>query len=108
MRRILISGGSRGIGCACVRAFCDMGDAVAFLYHDRADAAHELEMQTGAVGYACDLSDAEQVKAAAAWAKKTLGGGYFHLDYAGCIVYCELYCLLSQCVSRYFGHRTIS
>lgn len=74
MRRVLISGGSRGIGRACVRAFCDAGDAVAFLYHDRADAAHELEMQTGAVGYACDLSDAEQVKAAAAWAKKTLGG----------------------------------
>ena len=74
MRRVLISGGSRGIGRACVRVFSQAGDAVAFLYHDRTDEAQALSAETGAVGYACDLSDAEQVKAAAAWAKQTLGG----------------------------------
>ena len=73
MRRVLVSGGSRGIGRACVRAFKEAGDAVAFLYHDRTDAARELERETGAVGYACDLSDVEQVKAAAEWATRTLG-----------------------------------
>jgi 3-oxoacyl-[acyl-carrier protein] reductase len=74
MRRVLVSGGSRGIGRACVRAFALAGDAVAFLYHDRTDAAEMLSAETGAAAYACDLSDAEQVKKAAEWAKQTLGG----------------------------------
>lgn len=83
MRRVLISGGSRGIGRALVRAFCDAGDAVAFLYHHRADAASELSAMTGAQSYACDLSDAERVKAAAEWAKETLGGVDVLINNAG-------------------------
>ena len=40
MRKIaLITGGSRGIGAACVRAFAEDGYAVAFLYnHSEAKA----------------------------------------------------------------------
>ncbi len=74
MRRVLISGGSRGIGRALVRAFCAAGDAVAFLYHDRTDAAVELTAETSAQGYACDLADAAQAQRAAEWARETLGG----------------------------------
>ena len=74
MKRVLVSGGSRGIGRACVEAFCRAGCLVAFLYHSHTDAANELTALTGAPSYACDLSDAAQAKAAAAWARETLGG----------------------------------
>ncbi len=74
MRRVLISGGSRGIGRACVERFCAMGDRVVFLYHCRDDAAAQLSAVTGAGAYACDLSDAVGAAAAAAWAIETLGG----------------------------------
>lgn len=83
MRRVLISGGSRGIGRALVHAFCHAGDAVAFLYHHRVDAASELSAMTGARSYSCDLSDVEQVKAAAQWAKETLGGVDVLINNAG-------------------------
>lgn len=74
MRRVLISGGSRGIGRACVRAFCEQGDRVAFLYHSRDDEARTLGEQTGARGLACDLSSPDEVHSAALWAMQTLGG----------------------------------
>lgn len=74
MRRVLISGGTRGIGRACVQAFCEVGDAVAFLYRKSDDAAAELSEQTGAHAIACDLADAEAVKAAARRAVELLGG----------------------------------
>ena len=32
MATVLITGGSRGIGRACVEYFCNRGDRVAFLY----------------------------------------------------------------------------
>ena len=32
MKTVIITGGSRGIGAAAVRAFCARGDRVAFLY----------------------------------------------------------------------------
>ncbi len=73
MRRVLISGGSRGIGRACVQAFCAQGDAVAFLYCNSDEAASELCRRTGAHAYACDLSSAEQADEATRWAVKTLG-----------------------------------
>lgn len=74
MRRVLISGGSRGIGRACVRAFCALGDRVALLYHSRDDEACALCAETGAVCLPCDLADADDVKRAAAWARDALGG----------------------------------
>ena len=67
MRRIaLISGGSRGIGAACVRAFAKNGYAVVFLYHRSADSALALvqslrEEGCDVAAHPCDVSDPRQV-----------------------------------------------
>lgn len=72
MRKVaLITGGSRGIGAACVRAFAMAGYAVVFLYHRSADKAATLADALRAEGfdaaaYACDVSDPAQVKSAMA------------------------------------------
>ena len=74
MKRVLISGGSRGIGAALVRAFCRRGDRVAFLYRQSHDAAKALAAETGAFAIACDVSSAAEVEAGAAAAAEALGG----------------------------------
>ena len=74
MRRVLISGGARGIGRAMVEYFCAQGDEVAFIYRSREDAAAELSAKTGAHALMADLSDPDGARRAAAWAIETLGG----------------------------------
>ena len=74
MNRVLISGGSRGIGAALVRAFVKNGDAVAFLYRQSDAAAHAVAVETGAAAIRCDVSDADAVRAAVKQAQKALGG----------------------------------
>ena len=72
MRRIaLISGGSRGIGAACVRAFAQDGYAVVFLYNRSAGKAETLVQALRSEGrdvtaYPCDVSDPQQVAATVA------------------------------------------
>ena len=69
MRKIaVITGGSRGIGAACVRAFAEDGYAVAFLYKNSRDKADALMQSLRAEGrdvaaYQCDVADAAQVQA---------------------------------------------
>ena len=46
--KVLITGGSRGIGEACVRAFCKRGDRVVFFYRTSHERAQALAEQTGA------------------------------------------------------------
>ncbi|MBR4711670.1 MAG: 3-oxoacyl-ACP reductase FabG [Clostridia bacterium] len=55
---VWITGGSRGIGAACVRRFARAGMRVFFLWHSREDAAAAVARETGAVGLRCDLADA--------------------------------------------------
>ena len=74
MNRVLISGGSRGIGAALVRAFTENGDTVAVLYHKNDAAANAVAGATGAVAIRCDVSDPDAVRAAVAQAEKVLGG----------------------------------
>lgn len=68
MRTVLITGGSRGIGAACVRRFVEGGDSVYFFYRSNDAAAEQLSAQTGAVAVKCDVSD----KTAVAKAFETL------------------------------------
>ncbi len=73
MANILITGGSRGIGAACVRAFCDRGDRVVFLYRARGEAAKALERETGALALQADVIDPAAVEQAVATALHHLG-----------------------------------
>ena len=72
--KVLITGGSRGIGEACVRAFCEKGNSVAFLYHTNHDRAQALADQTGAIAICADVADAKSATAATQEAIKKLGG----------------------------------
>jgi len=60
-KTVLITGGSRGIGAATVRAFAAAGYRVAFTYLNSAEKAVALEKETGAVAFPCDVSDSKQV-----------------------------------------------
>ncbi len=70
MRRIIVTGGSRGIGAAIVRRFVNNGDSVVFFYHSNDKAAAEM-------GLPCvkgDISDPVVVKRMIAQAADYLGG----------------------------------
>ncbi len=79
-QRVLITGGSRGIGAAAVRAFARAGDSVAFTWNAHPEAAAALAEQvrrdTGAAPLAlqADVADSAQVDRAAALARQALGG----------------------------------
>ena len=83
MRNVLISGGSRGIGRACVEAFSQAGDRVAFLYRNREDKAAEVAGQTGAYPIRADISDPEAVRQAVEAAAAHLGGVDILVNNAG-------------------------
>jgi len=72
MQTAFITGGSRGIGAAAVRAFSQAGYRVAFLYNGSKDAALSLACETGAEPYRCDLTDSGQVRVACAEATRSL------------------------------------
>lgn len=62
--RILITGGTRGIGRAIVEAFADQGARVAFTYRSSAEVAEQLKQEIGGLAFQCDAADfqaAEQV-----------------------------------------------
>lgn len=73
-KKILISGGSRGIGAACVRYFAGIGDKIAFIYHNADKSAEELSKETCAIAVKGDISDAESAKSAFREAVEILGG----------------------------------
>ncbi len=74
MKRILISGGSRGIGRGLVEAFSQNGDMVAFIYKNNHEAAKAVTEATGAVAICADVSQPEDVKRAVRVAESALGG----------------------------------
>ena len=74
MAHVLITGGSRGIGAACVRAFAAQGDRVAFLYRTSEEAARRVSEETGAYAIRADISDSTEAKRAVGEAENLLGG----------------------------------
>ena len=76
MRTAFITGGSRGVGAAAVRAFTHAGWQTAFTYCQSAEAAATLAAQTGAIALRADLADRAQAQAAVAEAARRL----MHLD----------------------------
>jgi len=77
-RAVLITGGSRGIGAACARAFAEAGWSVAVQYQSREDLALELKRELEEKGARCvtvraDVSDPEQATAAVEAVRRELG-----------------------------------
>ncbi len=64
MKTIVVTGGSRGIGRACVEGFTQRGDRVFFLYEKNHRAAQEVASATGATAICCDVADWEAVQRA--------------------------------------------
>ena len=54
---VLITGGSRGIGAAAVRAFRARGDEVTFFYEKEHEKARLVAQETGARAVCCDVAD---------------------------------------------------
>lgn len=79
-QKVLITGGSRGIGAAAVQAFAQNGDDVAFIWHSSREAAEKV-LRTAAccapagrfLALRADVSDSKQITAAVREAEETLG-----------------------------------
>lgn len=74
MRKILITGGSRGIGAECVRRFVSSGDRVCFLYRSNDHAAQKISSETGATAVRCDISDPCDVRTSVRHVQDIMGG----------------------------------
>ncbi len=72
---VLISGGSRGIGEATVRAFCAEGYKTAFLYNNNTEKAKLLENELGknCLALKCDVSNKTDCENAVAAVAKQFG-----------------------------------
>lgn len=82
-KRVLISGGARGIGAATVKYFAEQGDLVAFIYHRAGEKAREVANITGAFPIKADVSDAQSAKSAFVEATNQLGGIDILINCAG-------------------------
>ena len=74
MKNVLITGGSRGIGRACVEKFTSEGYTVSFIYNNSDSVACELATKTGAHAIKADISNPERAKEAVSKALATMGG----------------------------------
>jgi len=76
-RAVLVTGGSRGIGLAIVRAFADLGDRVAVHHRDSAGRAAEIVAALPGGGHTAvqaDLADPAAARRAVDQAHAALGG----------------------------------
>ncbi|HMN26212.1 MAG TPA: SDR family NAD(P)-dependent oxidoreductase [Ignavibacteriaceae bacterium] len=65
-KKVLITGGSRGIGAACVKYFCMAGASVAFTYNTSSGLAARLEKRFSKISkckaYKVDINNEEEIK----------------------------------------------
>lgn len=72
--KILITGGTRGIGRAMTERFTRDGHTVSFIFHSSSAAAELLTEQTGAYGIRADLADSKEAQRAVDEAATHMGG----------------------------------
>lgn len=72
MKQALITGGSRGIGRACVEELCRLGWSVTFCFLNHEEEARALAARTGATAVRCDVGDWD---AASALVEAVAAGG---------------------------------
>ena len=73
-RRVLVTGGSRGIGAEIKKSFSRHGASVAFTYLSSEDEALVLAKETGAFAIRADVANEEDTKRAVGEATALLGG----------------------------------
>ena len=61
MRKVLITGASRGIGKATAKLFAEYGDTVYINYNHSEKEANELAKEIGGIAIRADVSDSKQV-----------------------------------------------
>jgi len=74
MKKVLITGGSRGIGEACVRKLSSLGCAVSFIYNKSEEKARQLASETGAFAVCADVADAQMLASAIQKANQHMDG----------------------------------
>lgn len=74
MKNVLITGGSRGIGEACVYEFLKKGFRVFLNYNKSGEKALEICKKTGAVPVKADISNFEEVKKMSDFIHENYGG----------------------------------
>lgn len=83
MKNVFITGGSRGIGKACVRRFTGMGYKVFFTYSKNSEKAKKLSAETGALSLKADVSNSNEVTRAADFVLESCGGVDILINNAG-------------------------
>ena len=73
MKKVLITGGSRGVGRACVEYFSKMGYKTAFIYASNDEAANEVSQACGALAIKADISSPAAARDAVSEAIEYLG-----------------------------------
>lgn len=82
-KKVLISGGSRGIGRAMVERFCRSGYHVAFIYNRSENEASILSSEMGAYAIKADISNPSEAAEAVRTAVSLLGGIDILINNAG-------------------------
>ena len=101
--KILITGGSRGIGAECVRKATEEGHAVSFIYYNSDERAGELSRQTGAIAIKADIADSTSVKMAVLAAERKMGGIDLRVNNAGVSLIKLFTDVSDEEMSRVFG-----
>ena len=83
MRNVVITGGSRGIGAECAKAFAKNGDRVFIIYKNSRKEAEELKKEYGIIPVKADVSNPQEVILARDEIHKISGGIDILINNAG-------------------------
>lgn len=89
-KNVIVTGGARGLGCACVQAFTEAGARVALVDIDFKAAGESAARYNRATAYACDLEDPGSLEVLHQKLSDDFDGGFDVLvNNAGIIAYAE-------------------